>query len=110
MYLNLHFTIFTSFVGRPEEKASDLWALGCILYHFLTGEFPFQGANDHRVFQKIQALDFQFPTAFDPVAKDLVRKLIVLDPANRLGRLGWMESAWSKSGVNPSYYLAVCLK
>ena len=69
--------------------ASDLWALGCILYHFLAGDFPFRGATQHHIFKKIQALDFDFPPDFDPLALDLVRKLIVLDPA---ARLGWCVS------------------
>ena len=40
--------------GRPEEKASDLWALGCILYHFIAGSFPFKGTSQYHIFQKIQ--------------------------------------------------------
>ena len=71
--------------GRPEEKASDLWALGCILYHFIAGSFPFKGTSQYHIFQKIQALDFDYPEEFDEVAKDLTSKLIVLDPEKRLG-------------------------
>ena len=71
--------------GRPEEKASDLWALGCVLYHFIAGSFPFKGTSQYHIFQKIQALDFDFPEDFDGVAKDLTSKLIVLDPEQRLG-------------------------
>jgi 3-phosphoinositide dependent protein kinase-1 len=71
--------------GKPEEKASDFWALGCILYHFVSGAFPFKGASQYLIFQKIQVLDFNFPDDFDVVAKDLTQKLIVLDPEARLG-------------------------
>ena len=71
--------------GRPEEKASDLWALGCILYHFIAGSFPFKGTSQYHIFQKIQALDFEYPSDFDPVAQDLTARLIVSDPEKRLG-------------------------
>lgn len=37
------------------------------------------------MFQKIIAVDYQFPPLFDPIAEDLVRKLLVLDPLTRLG-------------------------
>ena len=71
--------------GRPEEKASDFWALGCILYHFIAGVFPFKGNSQYQIFQKIQALDFDYPEDFDAVAKDLTSRLIVSDPEKRLG-------------------------
>jgi 3-phosphoinositide dependent protein kinase-1 len=35
-------------------------------------------------FQKIVALDYEFPAGFPPVARDLVERLLVLDPAMRL--------------------------
>ena len=71
--------------GRPELMASDLWALGCILYHFVAGSFPFKGTSQYHIFQKIQALDYEFPADFDETAKDLTEKLIVSDPEKRLG-------------------------
>lgn len=37
------------------------------------------------MFQKIIAVDYTFPPSFDPIAEDLVRKLLVLDPLSRLG-------------------------
>ncbi|KAI0215162.1 3-phosphoinositide-dependent protein kinase 1 [Lamellibrachia satsuma] len=65
--------------------SSDLWALGCIVYQLLSGQLPFWGGHEYQIFQKITKLEYEFPDGFSKVAKDLVEKLLVLDPTNRLG-------------------------
>jgi 3-phosphoinositide dependent protein kinase-1 len=85
-----------SFVGTAEYvspelltdkaacKASDLWAFGCMVFQLLAGRPPFKASNEYQTFQKIVNLEYEFPKGFPPVAKDLVERLLVLDPAKRL--------------------------
>ncbi|GAA6059950.1 hypothetical protein JCM10212_003090 [Sporobolomyces blumeae] len=71
--------------GRESSFSSDFWALGCIIFQMLAGRPPFQARTEYLMFQKIINLEFEFPLGFPPEAKDLVEKLLVVDPTKRLG-------------------------
>ena len=71
--------------GRGSSGASDLWALGCILYQMVTGMPPFQSQSEYLIFQKIQKLEYTFYEGFDESAKDLIKSLLVIEPSDRLG-------------------------
>ena len=70
---------------RSVGKECDFWALGCIIYQMITGKPPFKATNEYLTFQLIMKLEYSFPDNFPPVARDLVEKLLVLDPVDRLG-------------------------
>lgn len=86
-----------TFVGTPLYVApemlketisghfTDLWALGCILYEMATGDVPFRGDTDYATFELIMDRAIQFPDDFDPDLKDMIKRLLHLDPIRRLG-------------------------
>ncbi|XP_017887909.1 3-phosphoinositide-dependent protein kinase 1 isoform X2 [Ceratina calcarata] len=85
-----------SFVGTaqyvsPElltdktSRASDLWALGCIIYEMVAGLPPFRSRSEYMIFQKILKLEYEIPDGFCELARSLVSQLLVLDPSQRLG-------------------------
>ncbi|XP_011495956.1 PREDICTED: 3-phosphoinositide-dependent protein kinase 1 isoform X2 [Ceratosolen solmsi marchali] len=70
---------------KTTSRASDLWALGCIIYQMVAGLPPFRSRSEYLVFQKILNLEYELPDGFCELARDLVGKLLVLEPSKRLG-------------------------
>ena len=51
----------------------------------ITGRFAFHGLSEYLTWQKVKAVEYTFPDGFDEQAKDLVQKLLVKSPTERLG-------------------------
>lgn len=87
----------SSFVGTAEyispelltDKAAgkpcDFWAFGCVVYQMLVGRPPFKATSEYQTFQKIIKGEYHVPSELGAEAQDLIRRLLVLDPATRLG-------------------------
>ncbi|OJT13161.1 Serine/threonine-protein kinase ksg1 [Trametes pubescens] len=71
--------------SKTTSSSSDIWAIGCTLYFLVAGMPAFAAINDYQSFRKIEVLDYMFPDGFYDTAKDFVQRLLVLDPADRLG-------------------------
>jgi len=86
-----------SFVGTPEYiapelldaretcRATDLFALGSIVFQMITGRPPFKAKTEYLTIEKVKALDYQFPDGFPDVPAAFCKALLVRDPALRLG-------------------------
>ncbi|CAG9463571.1 unnamed protein product [Pedinophyceae sp. YPF-701] len=70
---------------KPVTPAADLWAFGCVLFQMLTGATPFCGDTEYLTLQRIHALDYALPSDADADAADLVRRLLVREPEERIG-------------------------
>lgn len=70
------------------NKMVDFWMLGCLIYEMLVGKSPFAHKNKKTMFDMINAGCYKESLVTDPVAKDLISKLLVINPRNRLGSQG----------------------
>ncbi|KAF8357546.1 hypothetical protein PRIPAC_92541, partial [Pristionchus pacificus] len=71
--------------GDRTTRATDYWSLGVVIYQLLTGKHAFDDESEYLMFRRIKGLLFSFPDDFPPAARDLIEKLIVIEPQLRLG-------------------------
>ncbi|KAH7326691.1 putative response regulator receiver RIM15p [Stachybotrys elegans] len=76
--------------GDKQDETSDWWSVGCIMFEFLFGYPPFHAGEAEEVFENILARKIMWPdeNECEPVsdeAKDLINKLLCMDPPMRLG-------------------------
>lgn len=72
--------------GDPYDYSVDWWSLGCVAYDLLVGQPPFTGNNNKKIMDKILASSkksLKFPFYLSNDAKDILRKLLQVDPEKR---------------------------
>lgn len=68
-------------VQRKEYRgeSADIWALGVLLFVSLTGLFPFKGATDQELYNKINSANYsKMELMFSQWAMDLVSRMLTI--------------------------------
>ena len=71
---------------KGYDKAVDWWSLGCVMYEMLSGRLPFCIKRGMKLSQRIYEKGVDYPKNITKEAKDLIQKLLVVDPQKRLGQ------------------------
>lgn len=73
--------------GAGHAAAVDWWSFGILMYELLYGFTPFRGQRRDETFENILRNQLQFPgkPVVSPECQDLIRQLLIKDPAKRLG-------------------------
>ena len=62
----------------------DIWAIGIILFAMLCGYLPFEDDDNDILFQKILECKLHYPSHLSPLAKDIMKKILVTNPEKRI--------------------------
>ena len=85
---------------KQYGKECDMWSLGVILYMFIVGHAPFDGKSNRDIMEKIKEGKYlknetRWKKASNEV-KDLINKLLVLEPDKRLTAFEALKHPWFK--------------
>ncbi|KAJ6247984.1 serine/threonine-protein kinase brsk2-like protein [Anaeramoeba flamelloides] len=67
-----------------DGKPADIWCCGIILFALLSGRLPFDSQNIRKLLIKVKRGDYIMPKNLKKIEKDLIRKILVVDPKKRI--------------------------
>ncbi|XP_064943300.1 SNF1-related protein kinase catalytic subunit alpha KIN10-like [Musa acuminata AAA Group] len=83
----------------------DVWSCGVILYALLCGTLPFDDENIPNLFKKIKGGIYTLPSHLSPLARDLIPRMLIVDPMKRITIREIREHPWFQTHL--PRYLAV---
>eukprot|EP00347_Sterkiella_histriomuscorum_P016684 403352253 len=109
----MHTIVGTPYYVAPEvlrgnyDFACDIWSLGVILFILLCGYPPFEGDNNKEIFKNVLKQNLEFdPSDWSEIsneAKDLISKMLIKDPTQRISAEGALSHPWFQMSQTTSF-------
>ena len=97
-----------TFCGTPEYIAPemlskkghdtrvDIWSIGVLMFELLAGYSPFVAKSNQDLYLNIKKLKIQWPKDMPPLAKNLIGKILRLNPSDRPSLEEILNHQWFK--------------
>ena len=69
---------------KAQDERVDIWCIGVLLFELITGIVPFQGNDIDTLKSNILHLKISWPKDINPDAKNLISKILKLEPNQRI--------------------------
>ncbi|KAK0203514.1 Pkinase-domain-containing protein [Desarmillaria ectypa] len=69
---------------RYQGTATDIWSCGIVLFALLSGRLPFDDKDVGILLSKVKSGVFEMPQSLDPLAKNLLSRMLVVDVRQRI--------------------------
>jgi len=84
--------------NHPHDESADMWSVGVIMFVLLVGYAPFMEDKQRDLFRKIRQGEYTFHSddwvGISEQAKDMIRSLLVVDPAHRYTAEKALKHEW----------------
>ncbi|CAM9104505.1 unnamed protein product, partial [Pylaiella littoralis] len=77
----------------------DVWSCGVILYALLCGSLPFDDESIPSLFKKIKSGMYSLPSHLNPLTRDLVPRMLVVDPMKRITIAEIKQHPWFQHSI-----------
>ncbi|KAL3074035.1 hypothetical protein niasHT_035777 [Heterodera trifolii] len=86
-------------LGKDVSFYTDMWSVGVLAFILLSGLSPFGGENDDETLENVKKCDWNMddePTfeGISDEAKDFIRRLLILDPKERMSVHQALDHPW----------------
>jgi 5'-AMP-activated protein kinase catalytic alpha subunit len=90
---------------KYKGPPADIWSCGVVLYALLCGHLPFDDPSTTKLYDKITTADFTVSPHISKLAKDLISKMLRVDPSSRCTIEDIKKHVWFMGGEKGVYKL-----
>ncbi|XP_040266253.1 serine/threonine-protein kinase 33 [Bufo bufo] len=84
--------------AHAYSQQCDTWSIGVIMYMLLSGDPPFMGSSEDKLFELVKRGELKFSASVwqsvSEAAKDVLQKLLRVDPADRITANELLDNPW----------------